>query len=215
MNQNHSRIKASRSKSQIDYSKVSINAILDEAQVCTVSYVDHGEPRTLPIGYVRIENFLYIHGSVKSHFFRRMQEADLLCITVFILDGLVLAKSGLMHAFNYRSVVLFGKAEPISEDQKKNELLAAFTDRYVPGRWEKIRTTTPQELAATVILEFPIEEASAKIRQGMPNDLEKDKNLPVWSGIVPMKTQILEPIPDENNVPGTLIPEYLKKLQQQ
>lgn len=196
----------------MNYDKDTIYAILDEARICTVSYVKDGEPRAIPTGYVRIGDYIYIHGSVKSHFFRQIEKSDTVCITTVILDGFVLAKSDFNHSFNYRSVVLFGIPEAVTSRVKKKELLYWFTERYIPGRWEKTRKPTSHELNATAVIKFQIVDASAKIRDGMPNDLEKDKNWPVWSGIVPLKMQIMEPIPDENNTPGVDTPEYLQNL---
>jgi hypothetical protein len=124
---------------------------------------------------------------------------------------MVLAKSGLHHTFNYRSAVLFGAPEVVTGREKKKNILADFTNRYVPGRWEEIREPSPQELDATAVIGFRIEEASAKIRQGPPNDSEKDKQLPVWSGVVPVEMRMLEPVPDENNT-VEILPQYLRNL---
>lgn len=210
MNSTPSRTKASRSEKRMNYDADTIHAILDEADVCTISYVKDGEPRALPTGHVRIGEYLYIHGSVKSHFFTQLENAGMVCITASILDGLVLAKSGLNHSFNYRSVAVFGAPLTVSGNEKKEQILAAFTDRYVAGRWQEIRQPTIPELNATKIIGFQIQEASAKIRQGPPNDLEKDKEWPVWSGVVPMKIQVLEPVPDENNSINSEIPGIKK-----
>lgn len=211
MGKNSSRIDASRSKNRMNYDLDTINTILDEAHVSTVSFTLNGEPRALPTGHVRIGDNLYIHGSAKSHFFQRIAEADIVCITAFLLDGMVLAKSGLNHSFNYRSVVIFGSPEIVNSYSKKNEILAVFTERYIPGRWKEIRQPTTQELNATSVIGFHIGEASAKIRQGPPNDLEKDQRLPIWSGVLPLETRLLQPIPDENSIPQEA-PKYIRLL---
>lgn len=210
---NIDQTKASRLTNRMHYDAGVIYSILDEALVCTINYVKDGGPRALPTGYVRIGDYLYVHGSVKSHFFQQIESADTVCITAFILDGMVLAKSGFSHSFNYRSVVLFGSPVTISESKKKEEMLIRFTDRYIPGRWEDSRKPTRQELKATSVLGFRIQEMSAKIRTGMPNDAEKDKSWPAWSGIVPLKMQFMDPEPDENTVPGTGLPAYIRNLQ--
>lgn len=211
MKTNRTRTDASRSKHRMNDDINTIYAILDNVHVCTVSYVKNSEPRALPTGYVRIDDIFYIHGSVKSHFFLQIQQADVVCISAFLLDGIVLAKSGLNHSFNYKSAVLFGSPIVINDKAKKMNILAAFMDRYIPGRWDEIRQPTPQELNATSVIGFRIDEVSAKIRQGPPNDLEKDKKLPVWSGVLPFETRLLQPIPDETSI-RQVVPKYIRSL---
>lgn len=211
MKPNRTRTDASRSKPRMNDDINTIYTILDNVHVCTVSYVKNGEPRALPTGYVRMDDLFYIHGSAKSHFFLQVQNVEIVCITAFLLDGIVLAKSGLNHSFNYRSVVLFGSPIVVNDKTEKNNILAAFMDRYIPGRWDEIRQPTPQELNATSVIGFKIDEVSAKIRQGPPNDLEKDKQLPVWSGVLPFETRLLQPIPDKNSIKKE-VPTYIRSL---
>jgi uncharacterized protein len=205
------KITASRSKNRMNYDIDTIYSVLDAAHACTISFTVNGEPRALPTGHVRINDRIYIHGSVKSHFFDKLCKAETVCITAFLLDGIVLAKSGFNHSFNYRSVVVFGSPEPVEGCQHKDEILAGFTERYVPGRWDQTRKPTPKELDATSVIGFRIEEASVKIRQGPPNDAEKDKNLPIWSGVLPIEARIMEPIPDDN-CKLREVPDYIRAL---
>lgn len=206
------RITPSRLAKRAHYDAEIIHSILDEALFCTVSYVVDGQPMAIPTAFARKENELYIHGSVGSHFIRQIEQGGPVCISVMLCDGLVLAKSAFHHSVNYRSVVIFGNARKVADETEKMDALALITDHLVPGRWADLRPTTESELRRTTVLAFSLAEASAKVRTGGPNDDPEDAHLPTWSGVVPMQTVRLTPIPreGEERVP---VPNYLKRQQ--
>jgi nitroimidazol reductase NimA-like FMN-containing flavoprotein (pyridoxamine 5'-phosphate oxidase superfamily) len=193
------------------YDPQTINAILDEALVCTVAYVHNGEPFQIPTGFCRIENKIYVHGSVGSFYMRELAEKQLpVCIGVTLLDGLVLARSAFHHSVNYRSVVIFGKPHKVIDESERDLALEIFTSKMQPGRWDDIRKPNEAEWKATMVLSVEMTEASAKIRTGGPIDDDEDYDLNVWAGVVPLKVQHLEPIPDSRLKQGINLPEYLK-----
>lgn len=202
------RITPSRLAKRAHYDTETIHSILDEALFCTVSYVVDGQPMAIPTAFARQEGQLYIHGSVGSHFIRQIEQGTPVCISVMLCDGLVLAKSAFHHSVNYRSVVIFGSARKVTHETEKMEALALITDHLVPGRWADLRPTTDSELRKTTVLAFSLAEASAKVRTGGPNDDPEDAHLPTWSGVVPMQTIRLTPVPreGEEDVP---LPAYL------
>lgn len=192
------------------YDKDVIYSILDEALVCTVAYVNDGSPFQIPTGFCRMDDKLYLHGSVGSFYMRQLAEKNLpVCISVTLLDGLVLARSAFHHSVNYRSVVLFSKAERVTDDQEIYKALAVFTNKIQPGRWDDVRQPTSGEWKATMVLSFKIEEVSAKVRTGDPKDDEEDYDLPIWAGVVPLQTKRLTPINDSLLKPGIEVPSYL------
>jgi nitroimidazol reductase NimA-like FMN-containing flavoprotein (pyridoxamine 5'-phosphate oxidase superfamily) len=164
--------------------------------VCHVGFVLDGQPYVIPTGYVRVEDRLYIHGSAASRMLRSLADGIDVCVTVTLLDGFVLARSAFHHSMNYRSVVVLGRARPVTEAEEKVGALRAFTNHVVPGRWEEVRQPTEQELKATSVLALPLAEVSAKVRSGGPIDDEADYALPVWAGVVPVSTQRGTPVPD-------------------
>jgi len=186
-----------------------INSILDEAIVCTISYAADDQPFSIPTAFVRYEDKIYIHGSVGSHFMRELEKGMSVCITITLMDAIVVAKSAFSHSVNYRSVVLFGKAERIEDAKEKIKVFEWLTNKFVPGSWDYLRPVTPKEVQKTTVLAFALDQASAKIRTGMPNDEEQDKPLPIWSGIIPLETKKLSPVTDElsQNIP---LPAHLK-----
>lgn len=187
-----------------------VYAILDEALVCTVAFVRDNQPFQLPTGFCRIGNKLYIHGSVGSFYMRELAEKKLpVCISVTLLDGLVLARSAFHHSVNYRSVVLFSQAEKVTNDDEVYEALEVFTNKMQPGRWDDVRKPNSGEWKATMVLSFTIDEASAKVRVGPPKDDEEDYALDVWAGVVPLKLQRSKPIPDPALKNGVSLPKYL------
>jgi len=193
------------------YNRDTIYSILDEALYCTVAFVLNGEPHQIPTGFCRIGDKLYIHGSVGSFYMRELAEKRLpVCIAVTCLDGLVLARSAFHHSMNYRSVVLFSKPERIKEEDELNRVLEVFTNKMLPGRWDDVRKPTAAEWKATMVLAFPVEEVSAKIRTGPPKDDEEDYNLDVWAGVVPLQTVRLTPVADPALKVGVELPAYLK-----
>lgn len=173
-----------------------IAAILDEGLVCQVGFVVDGQPFVIPTAYGRVEQQVYIHGAGASRLLKSLQTGIDVCFTVTLLDGLVLARSAYHHSMNYRSVVLFGQAEAVTASAEKMLALQAFTEHVMKGRWDEVRSPTPEELAATCVLSLPISEASAKIRSGPPIDAEADYDLDIWAGVLPLTLQSGAPIAD-------------------
>lgn len=193
----------SRLAKRAHFDKETICAILDEALWCTVSYASAGNPFSIPTAFVRYEDKIYIHGSVGSHFIRELEKGLPVCIAVALIDGLVVAKSAFHHSVNYRSVILFGQAEKIEDETRKTAAFEWLTNKMVPGSWDYLRPIKKNEVGKTTVLAFAIDEASAKIRTGMPNDEEDDKPLPIWSGIIPLETKRATPVtgPDSRDIP--------------
>ena len=193
------------------YDKETIYNILDEALVCTVAIVKESQPFQIPTGFCRIDNALYIHGSVGSSYMRELAEKKLpVCISATLLDGLVLARSAFHHSVNYRSVVIFSKAERVTNTQELYQALEIFTNKMQPGRWNDVRKPTEGEWKATMLLKFSIDEASAKIRTGPPKDDEEDYDLNIWAGVVPLKIERKPVIADPVLKAGVSLPFYLK-----
>lgn len=193
------------------YDKETIYAILDEALYCTLAYVHNGEPFQIPTGFCRIGGKLYLHGSVGSFYMRELAEKKLpVCISVTLIDGIVLARSAFHHSVNYRSVVMFSKAEVVTDEKEIYQALEVFTNKIQPGRWNDIRQPNESEWKKTMVLSFPIAEASAKIRTGGPKDDEEDYALDIWAGVVPLQTTRLAPVADPVLKVGVELPEYLR-----
>ncbi len=203
------RTTPSRLAKRAHYDAATIHPILDEALFCTVSYVANGQPMAIPTAFARHNDRLYLHGSVGSHFIRQIEQGGPVCISVMLTDGLVLAKSAFHHSVNYRSVVIFALAEQVVDETEKMMALALITDHLVPGRWADLRPTTNSELRKTTVLAFSLAEASAKVRTGDPVDDPADAHLPTWSGVVPMQTVRLTPVPRQGEE-NTALPDYLK-----
>ncbi len=187
-----------------NYDRSLIDQILDEGLVCHVGFVVEAQPFVIPTAYGRVGDRLYIHGSPASRMLRMLKGNIEMCVTVTLLDGLVLARSAFHHSMNYRSVVIFGKAEVVEEATEKLAALEAFTEHVVPGRWSEVRPPTATEIAGTLVLSLPLSEASAKVRTGPPKDDEADYTLPVWAGELPLHLTPLAPIPD---------PQLLSKIE--
>jgi nitroimidazol reductase NimA-like FMN-containing flavoprotein (pyridoxamine 5'-phosphate oxidase superfamily) len=194
-----------------EYDKDVIYSILDEAMFCTLAYVRDGQPFQIPTGFCRMGDKIYLHGSVGSFYMRELAEKKLpVCISVTLMDGLVLARSAFHHSVNYRSVVLFSNAEKVESKEELYKALEVFTNKVQPGRWDDVRKPTDGEWRATMVLSFAITEASAKVRTGGPKDDDEDYNLDIWAGVVPTKIQHLTPIPDTLLKQGVALPDYLK-----
>ena len=189
----------SRSAKRAHFDSETIYTILDEALLCTVSCVLDGRPFSIPTAFVRFEDKIYLHGSVGSHFIREIEKGIPVCIVVTLMDALVVAKSAFSHSMNYRSVVLFANAEKVEEYDEKIEAFKWLTNKMVPGSWDYLRPVTESEVRKTAVLAFRLEEASAKIRKGMPNDEPEDKALSIWSGIIPFEVHQMTPIADETS----------------
>src|SRR5688572_22011189 len=178
------------------YDKDVVYSILDEALFCTLAYVRDGQAFQIPTGFCRIEDKLYLHGSVGSFYMRELAEKKLpVCISVTHIDGLVLARSAFHHSVNYRSVVIFSQTEKVEDQNELYEVLEIFTNKMQPGRWADIRKPNDGEWKATMVLKFKIEEASAKVRTGGPIDDDEDYDLNIWAGLVPLKIERHTSIP--------------------
>ena len=178
------------------YDRETVYAILDEGFVCHVGFAVNGSPYVIPTGYGRDGDLLYIHGSAASHMLRTLEQGVQVCVTVTLLDGLVLARSAFHHSMNYRSVVVFGLASVVLEDEEKLKALRVFSEQVIPGRWDEVRGPDQNELKATLVLKLPLTEVSAKVRSGPPIDDEADYALPVWAGVLPLYLQNGSPVPD-------------------
>jgi len=193
-----------------NYECETVYQILDEGLVCHVGFVVDGQPFVIPTAYGRVEDKLYIHGSPASRMLRSLQEGIPVCITVTLIDGLVLARSAFHHSMNYRSVVVFGTASIVSNPEEKLEALHAFTEHVVRGRWEEVRQPSRSELTGTLVLSLPLVEASAKVRTGPPSDDEADYSIPVWAGEIPLRVVADAPIDDSRLQPEIVLPSYVK-----
>ena len=193
------------------YDRETVYRILDEGLVCHIGFVAGGKPVVIPTGYGRRGDTLFIHGSPASRMFRALGQGADVCVTVTLVDGLVLARSAFHHSMNYRSVVIFGKATVVEDPAAKREALRVFTEHVAPGRWQEVRQPTEKELRATEVLSLPLDEVSAKVRTGPPLDDEEDYALPVWAGVVPLELTFRPPLPDERLPQETAIPEYVQK----
>jgi len=203
----HTKVK--RLPKRAAYDRETIYKILDEAFVCHVGFMANEKPFVIPTGYARLDDNLLIHGSAASRMMRNLSEGIEVCVTVTLIDGLVLARSAFHHSMNYRSVVIFGRAKLIGDEQEKFDALRAFTEHIAPRRWADIRPPTEKELKATTVLSLPIEEASAKIRTGNPVDDAEDYNLDVWAGVIPVELKAGKPIDDRQLKSGISVPEYV------
>ncbi len=193
------------------YDRESINAILDEGLVCHVGFVAGGRPFVIPTGYARIGENIYFHGAATSRLMTTVGESIDICVTVTLLDGLVLARSAFSHSMNYRSVVVFGRARIVADTREKLEVLRAFSEHVMPGRWDEVRRPNREELNETMVLALPLTEASAKVRTGAPKDKEEDYESGVWAGVVPLMQVAGAPVDDEMLREGTDVPRYVRE----
>ena len=191
------------------YDRETIYEILDEGLVGHVGFVVDGRPYVMPMLYVRIGDTLCIHGSPASRMLRALASGIEACVTVTLLDGLVLARSAFHHSANYRSAVIFGTASRIDDPVQKLETLRALSDHILRGRWEDVRPPSDEELMKTLVLGIAIDEASAKIRTGPPLDEESDYDLAVWAGVLPIRVTTLPAIPDPRLPLKIPAPSYL------
>jgi uncharacterized protein len=206
------RTQVKRRSQRGNYDRAVIHQILDEGLICHVGFVVDGQPFVIPTAYGRIDEQIYIHGSPMSRMLRSLQQGIEVCITVTLLDGLVLARSAFHHSMNYRSVVIFGKAIVVEAPAEKMTALKAFTEHIIRDRWAEVRPPTPPELAGTLVLALSLAEASAKIRTGPPVDDEADYALPVWAGELPLRVIAGAPVADPRSTEGIAVPEYIQAL---
>ena len=178
------------------FDRESIDQILDEGFICHVGFAVDGQPYVIPTGYARAGDRLFIHGSQASRMLRTLGQGLEVCLTVTLIDGLVLARSAFHHSMNYRSVVVFGRATVVDERKEKLAALRALSDHMIPGRWDDVREPNDRELQLTTVLALALDEASAKVRTGPPLDDEEDYELSVWAGVIPLRLVANAPVPD-------------------
>ncbi len=187
-----------------------VAAILDGAFVCHVGFVENGQPYVLPTVYGREGRVLYLHGSAQGRMLNALASAEAICVTVTLVDGLVLARSGFHSSVNYRSVVMLGAAEPVPAPEREGAL-KIISDQLVPGRWETLRPVTPAELEQTTVLRMDIVEASAKIRTGPPQDDEEDYALPIWAGTLDFPAPVPVAVADVRLEPNIPLPAHVAR----
>ena len=190
------------------YDRETVHSILDEGFICHVGFVVDGQPYSLPTGYARIGETLYLHGSTGSRL--GLRPGMDVCVTVTLLDGIVLARSAFHHSFQYRSVMVLGRTRLVTDSGEKDAALTALVEHFMPGRSADARPGSGRELAATAVLALPLEEVSAKVRTGDPKDDDEDYGLPVWAGILPLVLTPGEPVPDSRLDPTIAMPSYVK-----
>ena len=194
------------------YDRETVYQVLDAMPLGHIGYQINGAPSVLPTLQWREGDHVYWHGSSASRAIRAMEGAEV-CLTVTCMDGYVLARSAFHHSVNFRSAMLFGVAEKVTDEDAKAASLKAMVDHIFPGRWDALRPMTRQELKATALMRMPIEEGAAKIRTGAPKDDEEDYTLPIWAGVVPMAMELKPPQPDPANLEGVAMPDHLSRIR--
>ncbi len=200
-----------RKPSRGHYDTATIYPIIDEALICHVGFVQDGQPYVIPTLHARQGDRLLLHGSRASRLLRHVAAGSQVCITITLVDGIVLARSVFHHSINYRSVVIFGHGQVIADADERLAALEAFTERLLPGRWQEARGPNPVELKQTAIVAVPIDSASAKIRSGPPSDEETDMDLPVWAGVLPIQQVVGVPVPDPALHAGIDLPQSVRR----
>jgi uncharacterized protein len=209
------RTTVARQRDRGRYEREMINSIVDEALICHVGFSVDGQPYVIPMAHARIEDRLFIHGSVGSRMLKNMKAGVPVCVTVTLLDGLVLARSAFHHSMNYRSAVILGVAREVTDEQEKRSVFDALVNHVVPGRSADVRAADAQELKATSVLCLVIEEASAKVRRGPPIDAEEDYALDCWAGVLPMQLMPGHPVDDPRLEFGTPVPAGVAAYRRQ
>jgi nitroimidazol reductase NimA-like FMN-containing flavoprotein (pyridoxamine 5'-phosphate oxidase superfamily) len=207
------RATVKRKPQRAAYDRATIDSILDEGLICHVGFSVDGQTFVLPMIHVRVGDKVYLHGSPASRTLQALAQGAHACVTVTLIDGLVLARSAMHHSMNYRSVILFGKGSVVDDPAEKWAALEALTEHVVPGRWADARTPSKREMQQTLVVSVPIEEASAKIRTGPPLDDETDYELPIWAGVVPLQMVAGQPVCDPRLLPGLQPPGYAIRYQ--
>jgi len=201
------RTQVRRLPERASYDRATVHAILDEGFICHVAFTIDGQPYALPTGYARVGETLYLHGSTGSRLGLR-PNMDV-CVTVTLLDGLVLARAAFHHSMNYRSAMVLGRTRLVADPAEKDAALNALVEHIVPGRGVEVRPADAKELAATAVLAVPLEEASAKVRRGDPVDDEEDYDLPIWAGVLPLALVPGAPRPDRRLLAGLPVPAHV------
>jgi uncharacterized protein len=205
-----SRTELLRMPTRGSHDRETINEILDAGFLASVGFCVDGQPFVIPTLYGREAEKLYLHGSAASRLLCELETGTPACVTVTLIDGLVLSRSAFDHSMNYRSVVAFGRARTIAKSVQKVEALRVISEHLIAGRWRDVRGPSEKELKVTKVLEFSIEEASSKVRSGPPLDDEGDYGLAVWAGVLPLVMKSEPPIPDKQLVDGVEIPDYVQ-----
>jgi hypothetical protein len=203
------RTQLARRKERGTYDREVINSILDEAHYCHLGFVIDGQPYVLPTVHARVGDELYVHGAVANRMFGTLASGANVCVTVTLLDGLVLARAAFKHSMNYRSVVILGTARVLTARDEKLSAMLAVVEHVLPGRAAQVRAPNDRELNATTVLSLPITEVSAKIRSGPPLDAEEDHALRVWAGVLPLHLAALPPVAEPHLPDGVAVPETL------
>jgi uncharacterized protein len=204
------RTRVVREPERAVYDHATAYKILDEGFFCQVGFIIDGQPFVIPTSYGRQGDNLYLHGSAASRMLRNLDQGIPVCVTVTLLDGLVLARSIFNHSMNYRSVVVLGTAVAVTDPQEKLEALRVLSEHILPSRWDDVRRPNEKELKATLVMRLPIEEFSAKVRQGPPLDDEEDYSFPTWAGVIPLSLVPGAPIADPRLDPPRAVPDYAK-----
>jgi nitroimidazol reductase NimA-like FMN-containing flavoprotein (pyridoxamine 5'-phosphate oxidase superfamily) len=202
------RTRVRRRAQRARYDRATVHAILDEALVCHVGFVSDGQPIVIPTAYARVGEALTLHGSPANQMLRSLADGLPVCVTVTLLDGIVLARSAFHHSMNYRSVVVFGRAHAVLDEAEKLRAMRALVEHVSPGRWDDTRPPSEQELALTLVLALPLERVSAKVRTGPPIDDEPDHALPFWAGVIPLQLEPGAPLPDPRLAADSATPAY-------
>ncbi len=191
------------------YDSATVHAILDEALVCHLGFIDAGRPFVVPTMYARSGDIVYLHGSPASRMLKTLASGVEVCMEVTLLDGLVLARSAFHHSMNYRSVVVLGRAVALTDPTERMAAFEALIEHVAHGRWPWVRPPDPKELATTLVLKLPLAEASCKLRTGPPIDPDADLELPFWAGVLPLETGPGAPVPAPNLAPGIPVPDHV------
>ena len=208
------RTRVRRVHERAAYDRETIDAVLDAGLICHLGFVHDRHPFVIPTLHARIGDRLYVHGSAASRTLRTLSEGIPACATVTLVDGIVLARSVFEHSMNYRSVVVLGTATLLADPREKDAALQAFTEKLVPGRYADARPPTKRELKATTVLSLPLNEASAKVRTGGPDDGDTpDADLDVWAGHIPLVVRALPPVPAPDLRAGIPAPEYARRYR--
>ncbi len=206
------RSRVRRVPQRASYDRAVVHAILDEGWIAHVGFVDAEQAFVIPMAYARVGERIYLHAARSARIATRLGSGAAVCLTVTLLDGLVLARSAFHHSMNFRSAIVLGRASLVEDPAERLLALEALVERSLPGRWAQVRPPSTQELRATAVLALPIEEASAKSRSGPPLDDAEDLGLPVWAGVVPLSVDPGPPEPDPGLARGVELPAALAEL---
>lgn len=206
------KLKVKRTPKRGFYDRETIYKILDNHFICQIAFVYEGYPVIIPTIFGRDKEYLYIHGATVSRMFLELEKGIEISLNVTQTDGIVLARSAFHHSLNYQSVTIFGKATLVTNDKERYNALKIISNQVIPNRWEEIRLPNKKELKATKVLKIHVVEGSAKIRKGPPIDEKEDYKLPIWAGVIPIKTVVGNPISDPVLKEAISVPNSVKKL---